>query len=140
MTFRPAKTKGDSIMGLTHVAVRLRDFGSDEFYTANFLVDTGAMDAFAPASELRRVGIRPVGKKVYELANGELVAYEYGLAEISFLGELTAGEIVFGPEGTEPILGVIALEHAGLLVDAKNGTLIKLAARPLKTRRIKLVA
>lgn len=127
-------------MGLTHVAVSLRKSGSEESYTADFLVDTGAWDVMAPASELYRIGIEPVGKKIYELASGELVEYEYGLAEISFLNELTAGQIIFGPDDTEPILGVIALEAAGLLVDPKNQSLKRLHARPLKPFALKSVA
>ena len=119
-------------MGLTHVDVKIGRLGSRELYDAKFLVDTGAMDAMAPASELRRVGIQPVGKRTYELASGEIQEYEYGLAEIRFMGEITSTDIIFGPDDTELILGVIALENAGFIVAPKNQTLRKLRARPLK--------
>ncbi len=129
-------------MGLTHVAVKIGRLGSGDLYDAKFLVDTGASDAMAPASELRRVGIEPVGTRTYELASGELQDYElasgelqdyeYGLAELRFMGEITSTDIIFGPEGSKPILGVIALEAAGFIVDPKNETLRKLQARPLK--------
>ena len=36
------------------------------------------------------------------------------------MGEITSTDIIFGPEGIEPILGVIALEAAGYIVDPKN--------------------
>jgi predicted aspartyl protease len=126
------KPQGEINMGLTHVDVKIGRLGSKELYDAKFLVDTGTTDAMAPASELKRVGIEPVGKRDYELANGELHEYEYGLAELRFMGEITCAEIIFGPEKTEPILGVFALEAAGYLVDPKNETLRKLRARPLK--------
>ena len=119
-------------MGLTHVAVKIGPLGSKHFYDANFLVDTGAIDSMAPASELRRVGIEPVGKRIYELASGEVQEYEYGLAQLSFMDEITSTDIIFGPETAEPILGVLALENAGFIVDPKNQTLRKLRARPLK--------
>lgn len=119
-------------MGLTHVDVRIGNFGSNNLYDAKFLVDTGAMDSMAPASELRRVGIKPVGKRTYELASGELQEYAYGSAELVFMNEIIATSIIFGPENTEPILGVIALETAGYIVDPKNQTIRKLRARPLK--------
>jgi clan AA aspartic protease len=119
-------------MGLTHVDAKIGRLGSKELFDAKFLVDTGAIDAMAPASELRRVGIEPVGKRTYELASGEMQEYEYGLAELRFMGEITCTEIIFGPEKTEPILGVFALEAAGFIVDPKNQTLRKLQARPLK--------
>lgn len=129
-------------MGLTHVAGTLKAVGSDseESYTADFLVDTGAWHSMAPASELKRLGIRPLGTREYELASGELVEYQYGAAELSFLGERALTEIVFGPDKVEPILGVMALESAGYLVDPKNQRLKKLRARPLKALALKSVA
>ena len=121
-------------MGLTRVPVQLRSFGSKETETfkANFLVDTGALDSMVPASELRKIGIEPVGKRTYELASGELLDYEYGHAEMSFLDEIIVTHIVFGPDNTEPILGRIALHTAGFIVDPVNEKLTRLRARPLK--------
>lgn len=50
-------------MGLIHVAVTLRSFERiDAAYGADFLVDTGATDSMAPASELRRIGVVPAGR------------------------------------------------------------------------------
>src|SRR6185503_18693451 len=126
------KPLGECKMGLTHVAVRLFNSASPDTYEADFLVDTGATDTMAPASDLRKIGIQPLGKDVYELANGELVEYEYGNAELRFMNEIVPIRIVFGPDGSEPILGVVALETAGFIVDPKNQMLRKLKARPLK--------
>lgn len=86
-------------MGLTHVTVRLRNFaGPNGGYEADFLVDTGATDSLASAAELRKAGIQPIGQTAYELTNGRLGEYEFGLAEISFMGEVTAGRVIFGPD------------------------------------------
>jgi uncharacterized protein YuzE len=49
-----------------------------------------------------------------------------------FMGEITAGRIIFGPENVEPILGVEALESVGIIVDPKKRTLRRLPAIPLK--------
>ena len=119
-------------MGLTHVAVKLRSYTSNQTVNGTFLVDTGALDSMAPASMLREIGIQPVGKRLYELASGELFEYEYGPAEVSFMDEIATIDIIFGPDGTEPILGVIALEAAGFVVDPRHQVLRKLRARPLK--------
>lgn len=43
--------------------------------------------------------------------------YEYGFGRISFMGEETVAQIIFGPPDAEPILGVVALENTGLVVD-----------------------
>jgi clan AA aspartic protease len=119
-------------MGLTYVTVVLKALGGQEEYREIFLVDTGASDTMAPASELRKIGVKPIGKMGYELADGSLKEYEFGLVEISFMGSVTAGRILFGPDGTEPLLGVIMLESVGIVVDPKNETLIRLPSQKLK--------
>ena len=124
-------------MGLTHVTVSLRATSSakKKRYEADFLVDTGATDCLAPAKRLRAIGIKPVGKTSYELADGGVREYEFGLAVIEFLGDVTAGRVIFGPDQVEPILGVTALESVGITVDPKSQTLKRLPAVPLKAQR-----
>ncbi|MBI1903247.1 MAG: clan AA aspartic protease [Planctomycetia bacterium] len=101
-------------------------------YEAEFLVDTGAIDCIAAKEYLEAAGVVPEGRAVYELADGEPVEYEYGFARVSFLGEHTVSQVVFGPPNVEPILGVVALENVGLVVDPITRTLKRLHARPLK--------
>jgi clan AA aspartic protease len=120
-------------MGLIHVTVALRSFPKGrKKYEADFLVDTGATDSLAPAGKLKKAGIKPVGKMAYELASGESVEYPFGLAVIEFMGEITSGRIIFGPENSEPLLGVTALESVGIMVDPANKHLKRLPAVPLK--------
>ncbi len=68
----------------------------------------------------------------YELANGSVKEYPYGLVRIEFMGETTAGRVIFGESGSEPLLGVMALESVGIIVDPANKTLKRLPAIPLK--------
>lgn len=120
-------------IGLMHVTVTLRAMKTGKrFYQADFLVDTGATDTLAPRSELKKIGVQPAGKMVYELADGTLQEYDFGLAQIEFMGEITAGRVIFGPDDAEPILGVTALESVGIVIDPTNKTLKRLPAVPLK--------
>lgn len=120
-------------MGLIHVTVKLQaSHTSIKKYQADFLVDTGATDSMAPASKLRAIGIKPVGKIVYELADGTPKEFSFGTAIIEFMGDITAGRVIFGPEGAEPILGVTALESTGVILNPKDHTLKRLPAIPLK--------
>lgn len=120
-------------MGLIHVTVAITSLGKKNGqYEAEFLVDTGATDSLAPANELHRIGVEPVGKMAYELADGTLQEYPFGLVQIAFMGEITAGRVIFGPDGTDPLLGVTALESVGITVDPANRTLKRLPAIPLK--------
>jgi clan AA aspartic protease len=132
MKLRTANRKAIPHMGFIRVQVRLRDFSSGDSYQSEFFVDTGAADSLAPASELKKIGVRAVGKMAYELANGDVEEFQFGLVEISFMNETTAGRVIFGSDSVEPILGVTALESAGITVDPANQQLKRLPAIPLK--------
>ncbi|HUE72932.1 MAG TPA: hypothetical protein VMP01_18750 [Pirellulaceae bacterium] len=129
------KPQGSS-MGVTYVTASVTNLSKDaEPFEAQFLVDTGAVDCLAPRDKLLAAGIEPEGKKVYELADGNPIELEYGFARVSFLGNETVAQIIFGPEGVEPLLGVVALENTGLMVDPVSQSLKRLPAVPLKTAR-----
>jgi clan AA aspartic protease len=120
-------------VGAIHVTVSLRaSQKSRKKYDADFLVDMGATDCMAPAAALKRAGIVRRGRMAYELADGTTVEYDFGLAEIAFMGELTSGRIIFGPDNCEPLLGVTALESVGITVDPANRQLKRLPAIRLK--------
>ena len=120
-------------MGLMHVSVVVRKPGAlHGGYEALFLVDTGATDSMAPASALAEAGIPAIGRSSYELADGSVREYAFGLAQIEFMGEITAGRVIFGPEHLTPILGVTAMESVGIAIDPANQTLKRLPAVPLK--------
>ena len=77
MKVTQTSSEGVGNMGLTHVAVavKLRSFVSNGTYEAQFLVDSGATDSLVPSSELSKIGVQPVGRMAYELANGAVEEY-----------------------------------------------------------------
>jgi predicted aspartyl protease len=120
-------------MGLTHVTVALRNLaGGGVPFEDEFLVETGAVDCLAPAPRLEEAGIRAEGQDVYELVNGQVVEYPYGFARVLFMGAETVSKVVFGPEGCEPLLGVVALASTGIGIDPVTQSLKRMAAKPLK--------
>jgi clan AA aspartic protease len=120
-------------MGVTYVTVQVGNLAKQGApYVAEFLVDTGSIDCMAPADVLEAAGIVREGKKVYELADGKPVEFDYGFARVSFLGDETVAQVVFGPPDTEPLLGVVALENTGVVVDPVTRELTRMHARPLK--------
>jgi clan AA aspartic protease len=120
-------------MGLTKVTTSLTSLiDPAATYEAVFLVDTGATDTMAPADELDKIGVKREGKMSYELADGTVREFPYGLVRIEFMGEITAGRVIFGAPECEPLLGVTALESVGIVVDPANKTLKRLPAIPLK--------
>ena len=51
---------------------------------------------------------------MYELADGRTVTMDIAFGLIEFMGDAVAGTIIFGEPDAEPILGVTALESAGI--------------------------
>jgi len=51
---------------------------------------------------------------------------------LSLWEKTTAGRVIFAAPGTEPLLGVTALESVGIMVDPANKALKRLPAIPLK--------
>jgi predicted aspartyl protease len=120
-------------MPLTYVTVSMSRVGSSENrFDAQFAVNAGTTETMASRSALIGAGIEPAGMTTYELADGSLHEYSFGLAQIEFMGEITAGRVIFGPDGVEPILGVTALESVGITVDPATHSLKRLPAIPLK--------
>ncbi|MEW6750761.1 MAG: retroviral-like aspartic protease family protein [Candidatus Latescibacterota bacterium] len=120
-------------MALTKVTTRITGLdGGSGTYEDVFLVDTGTTDSMVPVQELDRIGVSRMGTMAYELADGTIRQYAFGLARIEFMGKITAGRVVFGDPNSEPLLGVTALESVGIMVDPVNKTLKRLPAIPLK--------
>ncbi len=117
-------------MGVTHVDVTVRNPADrTREWTGAFLVDTGAIDSLAPRRSLEAIGLRPTGRRRYAAADGREVEMD------AAVGELSGGVIVFGDEGAEPLLGVTALESAGIEVDPQNQRLKRLPAVKLRGLR-----
>ena len=108
-------------MGATHVTVTIRNPADpDRTWEGLFLVDTGATDSLVPRPHLEAIGLRPKGRRVYELADGSEITMDITVGEIEFMGEIVGGTILFGEAGAEPLLGVTALESVGIEVDPNN--------------------
>ena len=120
-------------MGATHVTVTVRNPADPEkCWEGLFLVDTGATDSLVPGPHLDAIGLKPRGKRVYELADGSEIVMDITVGEIEFMGETVGGTILYGAANAEPLLGVTALESVGIEVDPVSQRLKRLPAVRLK--------
>lgn len=120
-------------MGAVHVTVTIRNPAEpSRSWEGLFLVDTGATDSLVPKPHLEAIGLASKGERVYETADGRKLTLDVTTAEIEFMGDFTAGRIIMGDDDAEPLLGVTALESAGIEVDPVNQRLKKLPALRLK--------
>lgn len=123
-------------MGATYVTVTIRNPASPErFWEGLFLVDSGATDSLVPRDHLEAIGLQVKAQRTYELADGQEIKMDITTGDIEFMGDVVGGTIVFGDPGTEPILGVTALESVGIEIDPRNQKLKRLPAIRLKGLR-----
>lgn len=102
-------------MGATHVTVTIRNPADpDRAWEGLFLVDPAATDSLVPRPHLESIGLRPRGRRVYELADGSEITMDVTVGEIEFMGETVGGTILFGETDAEPLLGATALESVGI--------------------------
>lgn len=120
-------------MGMTQVSATVRNPADPEkAWEGRFLVDTGAIDCLAPRQQLEALGLAPKGERVYALADGSEVRMQIAVCEIELMGEIVGATIAFGDADAEPLLGVTALESAGIEVDPHNQTLTRLPSTRLR--------
>lgn len=123
-------------MGATHVTVTIRNPAEpSRSWEGLFLVNTGALHCLVPGPHLQSIGLAPKGQRVYETADGREVKFDFTTGDIEFMGDLTAGTLIFGDADAEPLLGVTALESVGVEVDPVNQRLKRLPALRLKGAR-----
>ena len=120
-------------MGATHVTVTIRNPAEPEHaWEGLFLVDMGATDSLVPRPHLEAVGLAPKGNRTYEFADGSELTLDVTTTDIEFMGEIVGETIIFGADDAEPLLGVTALESAGIEVDPVNQRLKRVPAVRLK--------
>jgi clan AA aspartic protease len=126
-------TRKGAPVGLTYIPVTVESLSaSGRPIDARFLVDTGAVDCLLPAALLHAAGVESDATDVYELADGRTLELRVGWARLRFMDTVAIAKVAFGPDETEPILGVIAMETAGVTVDPLTNTLRRLTKRSLK--------
>ncbi len=104
-------------MGTFEVSLQVADPSGRQFIEIEALVDTGATHTLLPGDMVERLGIEAIERISFQLADERTVEYEVGEARIRLDGRERTSLVVFGPEGTGPLLGATTLELFNLAVD-----------------------
>lgn len=105
-------------MGITYIELEVANVANPrKTEKLDFLVDSGAIYSVVPARVLRRLGIKPVGKQEFRLANGEKIVRKKGGALFRYNGRVGVADVIFGEKGDATLLGAFTLEALGLSLD-----------------------
>jgi len=88
------------------------------------VVDTGATYTWIPLDILEKIGLVPVFKRKFKIADGSVIERPMAEVLISLRGETIHTLVAFGDAGSEPLVGAVTLEEFGLTVDPVNKTLV----------------
>ena len=119
----------ESPAGEVRVPVRVANpFDQGRFWESDFLVDTTPTMSIVPVDVLDAIGVdaREI-VRVY-MADGSSVLRRVGLLRYTVAGISRTAEVVYGPEGVEPLLGALQLQSMGLLVDLAGERLLPRSA------------
>ncbi len=110
-------------MGYVRVRARLWNVeAGGAVKEVELLADTGAIYSALPRSVLEELGIKPMGRRRFRLANNQVLERDVGIVGIEVEGLKTHTIAIFGDEGVF-LLGVVTLEELGLQVDPVQGEL-----------------
>lgn len=111
-------------MGHFQVSLDIGRRGSDRFEAIEALVDTGATYTWVPREVLERLDVVPEEEWPFVLANGREVRYPVAWMDMRMGARIQPTIVVFGERGSQPILGVFALEGFRLAADPVNRRLV----------------
>lgn len=111
-------------MSTFRVPIEVGDRDGRRFETVEALVDTGSTYTWVPRPVLEGLGVSPEGDREFILVDGRRVRYPIAWLPVRVDGQTGPTPVIFGEDGTEPLLGVVTLESFGLGVDAVNERLI----------------
>lgn len=105
-------------MGLTSVTIEVGNPSKpNKTIPVEFLVDSGAIYSVVPSKTLKHLGVKPLAKETFHLANGQRIVRRKGGALFKFQDKIGVADVVFGEPGDSTLLGAFSLEALGLALD-----------------------
>jgi clan AA aspartic protease len=105
-------------MGLTVLNVEVANPAQPEqTVSVEFLIDSGAIYSVVPAKILDDLGIKPLVRQSFRLADGSKIERGKGVAVFKYGEQIGGADVVFGEEGDSVLLGAFTLEALGLALD-----------------------
>ena len=105
-------------MGMFEITAKLASVSAPERYSeVSLLVDTGATLSWIPREVLESLGVKPLSRLPFELADGRRLERDITAVLLVIDGRKAPVEVAFGEPGEAAVLGATALEGLGFMVD-----------------------
>ena len=105
-------------MGLTVLEIEVGNPANpDHTERIELLVDSGAIYSVIPAPLLEGLGIRPLVRQEFRLADGTKITRQKGIALFKYGERIGGADVIFGEPDDSALLGAFTLEALGLALD-----------------------
>jgi len=105
-------------MGLTVLKVGVGNVARPKVMReVEFLIDSGAIYSVVPTRILKELGIRPLAKEEFRLADGSTIRRKKGVALFKYEQHIGGADVIFGEKEDSNLLGALTLEALGLALD-----------------------
>jgi len=111
-------------MGTFHVTFEIGDPEGDRWEPIDVLVDTGASYTWIPKDLLARLGVRAAFRREFVTADERVIERDMAVTMARWDGQSLPTLVVFGDEGSMPMLGAYTLEGFALAADPVNRRLV----------------
>ena len=111
-------------MGTFSVDVEIANYTGGDYLQINALIDTGSTHTTVPTSILEGLGVDPMSRRSFRLADNRVVEYSTGYVLVRYGGDEAVVQVVFGPEDIGSCIGATTLENLSLAVDPLEQALV----------------
>ncbi len=119
-------------MGTFRVTVEVGDPQGEHYERVEAMVDTGSTYTWVPRDVLARLGIAPLFRREFVTADGREIERDMAQTWVRHNGSAFITLVVFGDEGSAPLLGAYTLEGFGLAADPVGKRLIPVPGYALR--------
>src|SRR3972149_6248571 len=125
-------------MGTFRANLEIGDPQGQRYESVEALVDTGSSYTWAPGDLLRRLGGVPQVRLEFETADGRVIERDVAQTWVRHDSNAHISFVVFGEEGSLPLLGAYTLEGFGLAPDPLRQRLVPVRRLAMKVIGIDL--
>jgi clan AA aspartic protease len=120
-------------VGTFYVTIDIGDPHGDCFQPLEVLVDTDSSYTWVPRSLLEQLGVVARESWEFETADGRFIEREVAQMWVRYNGNAHITFVVFGDEGSTPLLGAYTLEGFRLAADPINRRLVPVRGLAMAT-------
>ncbi|MXV79587.1 MAG: Retroviral aspartyl protease [Chloroflexi bacterium] len=118
-------------MGIFSQRITVSDLTGKNSVQIDAVVDTGAFYSVLPGYMLRELGVEPIDRVPFRLADNQHVDMEIGHVWITLDDRRRITTVAFGNDIGQLLLGAFTLEGLELAVDPKGQRLVPLGSLPV---------